>query len=153
MPRKTRVHDMGRGPGNPSTFFMKNWRISERTVPDDPQVLLSRRSRVRQGRERLGGLLEDSLGQARSIFLHSLIFCQPTNQSVFSRSMTSFLDFPLPRALDSANNGYGLTITLPSSYWYLQHFDMVNLAKSVDWFNMMTYDIHAVVSHSARPWL
>ncbi|RAL04126.1 putative class V chitinase [Aspergillus ibericus CBS 121593] len=48
----------------------------------------------------------------------------------------------LRTALDSAGKGYGLTITLPSSYWYLQHFDVVNLAKSVDWFNMMTYDLH-----------
>ncbi|PYI12290.1 glycoside hydrolase [Aspergillus sclerotiicarbonarius CBS 121057] len=44
--------------------------------------------------------------------------------------------------LDSAGKGYGLIITLPSSYWYLQHFDIVNLAKSVDWFNTMTYDLH-----------
>ncbi|KAK9424886.1 putative chitinase [Seiridium unicorne] len=45
-------------------------------------------------------------------------------------------------ALDSADKGYGLTLTLPSSYWYLKHFDVVNLAKSIDWFNMMTYDLH-----------
>lgn len=36
----------------------------------------------------------------------------------------------------------GLTITLPASYWYLQNFDITNLAKSVDWFNIMSYDIH-----------
>ncbi|GAA83940.1 class V chitinase [Aspergillus luchuensis IFO 4308] len=48
----------------------------------------------------------------------------------------------LRTALDSAGKGYGLTITLPSSYWYLQHFDIVNMEKSVDWFNMMTYDLH-----------
>ncbi|KAH2125637.1 hypothetical protein KXW75_003140 [Aspergillus fumigatus] len=48
----------------------------------------------------------------------------------------------LRSALDSADKGYGLTITLPSSYWYLQHFDVVKMAKSVDWFNMMTYDLH-----------
>lgn len=39
----------------------------------------------------------------------------------------------LRSALDSANKGYGLTITLPSSYWYLQHFDIVSMADSVDW--------------------
>ncbi|GLA52752.1 hypothetical protein AnigIFM63604_009628 [Aspergillus niger] len=48
----------------------------------------------------------------------------------------------LRSALDSADKGYGLTITLPSSYWYLQHFNVVEMAKSVDWFNMMTYDLH-----------
>jgi len=30
----------------------------------------------------------------------------------------------------------GLTITLPASYWYLQHFDIKKLANTVDWFNM-----------------
>lgn len=36
----------------------------------------------------------------------------------------------------------GLTITLPSSYWYLQHFDIVGLQSHVDWFNLMSYDLH-----------
>lgn len=36
-------------------------------------------------------------------------------------------------ALDSADKGHGLSITLASSYWYLQNFDIVNLVKSVDW--------------------
>lgn len=71
----------------------------------------------------------------------------------------------LRAALDNESKSYGLTITLPSSYWYLQHFDVVNLVKHVDWvcrvgnprfssrmathtyllfceqFNMMTYDL------------
>jgi chitinase len=36
----------------------------------------------------------------------------------------------------------GLSITSPASYWYLQHFDMVKLKKSVDFFNIMSYDLH-----------
>ncbi|KAF2855740.1 glycoside hydrolase family 18 protein, partial [Plenodomus tracheiphilus IPT5] len=36
----------------------------------------------------------------------------------------------------------GLSVTLPSSYWYLQHFDIVHLEKHVDWFNVMLYDLH-----------
>ncbi|KAJ9138369.1 Family 18 glycoside hydrolase [Pleurostoma richardsiae] len=39
---------------------------------------------------------------------------------------------------------YGLTITLPTSYWYLQHFDLEGIQKSVDWFNIMAYDLHGV---------
>ncbi|KAF5329772.1 hypothetical protein D9619_009132 [Psilocybe cf. subviscida] len=39
-------------------------------------------------------------------------------------------------------NGYGLTFTAPSSYWYLQHFDLPGLMKSADWVNIMTYDLH-----------
>ncbi|KAF5560716.1 glycoside hydrolase superfamily [Fusarium napiforme] len=37
---------------------------------------------------------------------------------------------------------YGLSVTLPTSYWYLQHFDLENLEPSVDWFNVMSYDLH-----------
>lgn len=36
----------------------------------------------------------------------------------------------------------GLTITLPASFWYLQHFDIINLSRYVDWFNIMSYDLH-----------
>ncbi|THW73572.1 glycoside hydrolase [Aureobasidium pullulans] len=39
---------------------------------------------------------------------------------------------------------YGITVTLPTSYWYLQHFDLTNMQASVDWFNVMSYDLHGV---------
>ncbi|KAL1961763.1 hypothetical protein VTN77DRAFT_1089 [Rasamsonia byssochlamydoides] len=48
----------------------------------------------------------------------------------------------LKLAMGASGHKYGLSITLPSSYWYLQNFDIVNIAKVVDWFNMMTYDLH-----------
>lgn len=48
----------------------------------------------------------------------------------------------LKAALNSAGDSYGLTITLPSSYWYLKNFDIVKIEKIVDWFNVMTYDLH-----------
>ena len=38
--------------------------------------------------------------------------------------------------------GTGLSITLPASFWYLRHFDLQGLQKSVDFFNIMTYDFH-----------
>jgi chitinase len=44
--------------------------------------------------------------------------------------------------LKSAIGNKGLSVTLPSSYWYMQHFDIKGLEKSVDWFNMMLYDLH-----------
>ncbi|KAL5365893.1 bacteriodes thetaiotaomicron symbiotic chitinase [Aspergillus floccosus] len=37
---------------------------------------------------------------------------------------------------------FGLTCTLPSSYWYLKGFDIVGMAGYVDFFNFMSYDIH-----------
>ncbi|CZR66788.1 uncharacterized protein PAC_16689 [Phialocephala subalpina] len=37
---------------------------------------------------------------------------------------------------------YGISVTLPSSYWYLQGFDVVGMSDYVDTFNFMSYDIH-----------
>ncbi|KAJ5111485.1 hypothetical protein N7532_002020 [Penicillium argentinense] len=53
----------------------------------------------------------------------------------------NFVSF-LKNVRSSLGSDYGLSITLPSSYWYLQYFDIVNLEKHVDWFNFMAYDIY-----------
>ncbi|KAJ9154789.1 Family 18 glycoside hydrolase [Pleurostoma richardsiae] len=56
-----------------------------------------------------------------------------------------FANFPkfLARLRATLNNyHYGLSITLPASFWYLQHFDIQALEESVDWFNVMSYDLH-----------
>ncbi|KAK2750070.1 hypothetical protein FQN57_004562 [Myotisia sp. PD_48] len=58
-----------------------------------------------------------------------------------------FENFPrlisnLKKALGSSGGRDGLSITLPASYWYLQHFDIRNLVKDVDFFNIMSYDLH-----------
>ncbi|KAI0418524.1 family 18 glycosyl hydrolase [Xylaria grammica] len=39
---------------------------------------------------------------------------------------------------------YGISMTLPTSYWYLQHFDLKNIQPNIDWFNFMAYDLHGV---------
>ncbi|KAH8194418.1 hypothetical protein TruAng_011415 [Truncatella angustata] len=38
--------------------------------------------------------------------------------------------------------GFGISVTLPTSYWYLKHFDLAAIEPSVDWFNYMSYDLH-----------
>lgn len=48
----------------------------------------------------------------------------------------------LKKTLGGSGHRYGLSITLPSSYWYLKNFDIVKISRSVDWFNMMSYDLH-----------
>lgn len=48
----------------------------------------------------------------------------------------------LRSALGSGGHKYGLTITIPSSYWYMQNFDIVAIEKNIDWLNVMTYDLH-----------
>lgn len=35
----------------------------------------------------------------------------------------------------------GISCTLPSSYWYLQWFDVKSMQNYVDWFNFMSYDL------------
>lgn len=44
----------------------------------------------------------------------------------------------------SFGRSYGVSVTLPSSYWYMRHFDIPGMQPYVDWFNIMTYDIHGV---------
>jgi chitinase len=45
---------------------------------------------------------------------------------------------------DAFSGKFGYTITLPSSYWYLKHFELAKHQDSVDWFNLMSYDLHGV---------
>lgn len=53
-----------------------------------------------------------------------------------------FQNFPvmlqnLRNAFNAAGKSWGITITLPSSFFYLQRFDIVKLEKTVDWLNIM----------------
>ncbi|PYI27235.1 glycoside hydrolase [Aspergillus indologenus CBS 114.80] len=48
----------------------------------------------------------------------------------------------LRERLNQSGRRYGISITLPASYWYLRGFDIINLEPHVDFLNMMTYDIH-----------
>ncbi|KAJ5385796.1 killer toxin alpha/beta [Penicillium cosmopolitanum] len=43
-----------------------------------------------------------------------------------------------------------ISVTLPSSYWYLRWFDLQAMEKSVDFFNLMSYDIHGVWDSSSK---
>ncbi|KAI0714386.1 glycoside hydrolase superfamily [Cerioporus squamosus] len=44
----------------------------------------------------------------------------------------------------ASGHSFGLTFTAPSSYWYLQHFDLLGLLSYADWVNLMSYDLHGV---------
>ncbi|KAK1240330.1 hypothetical protein MKX08_007772 [Trichoderma sp. CBMAI-0020] len=50
----------------------------------------------------------------------------------------------LKSSLKATGGRDGLSVTLPASYWYLQHFDIKKMAKIVDFFNVMSYDLHGV---------
>ncbi|CAG8979165.1 hypothetical protein HYALB_00000299 [Hymenoscyphus albidus] len=56
----------------------------------------------------------------------------------------------LRNRLNSSGRRFGLSITLPASYWYLRGFDIIKIEPSVDWFNIMTYDIHGIWDSSIK---
>lgn len=57
-------------------------------------------------------------------------------------NFVTFIEQLRKKLNDKGINKKGISLTLPSSYWYLQHFDIFSLQRSVDWFNIMSYDIH-----------
>ncbi|KAI1104572.1 putative bacteriodes thetaiotaomicron symbiotic chitinase [Jackrogersella minutella] len=50
-------------------------------------------------------------------------------------------------AFDRENPGWTISVTLPTSYWYLRGFDIKNMQKYVSWFNVMSYDLHGTWDH------
>ena len=57
----------------------------------------------------------------------------------------------LKGAMRQSGSNNGLSIAIPASYWYLQHFDIKKIAKHVDFFNLMTYDFHGALSYPPPP--
>lgn len=41
-----------------------------------------------------------------------------------------------------SKSNWGISITVPTSYWYLRWFNMEKLSDQVDHFNLMAYDLH-----------
>lgn len=50
----------------------------------------------------------------------------------------------LRNAFGGVNPGWDITCTLPSSYWYLQNFDLPSMQTYMSWFNFMSYDLHSM---------
>lgn len=53
-----------------------------------------------------------------------------------------FLVQDLRTQFDAQNRGWGVSFTAPASYWYMRWFNIESMAKSVDWINLMSYDLH-----------
>ena len=58
-------------------------------------------------------------------------------------NFTTFLA-ELQDAIGSGPKKYLVSFTAPTSYWYLQHFDIKNMMDHVDWANIMSYDLHGI---------
>lgn len=43
---------------------------------------------------------------------------------------------------DALGHDYGLTCVLPHDNTYLMNIDVRSLSQYVDWFNILTYDLH-----------
>ncbi|KAK3674234.1 hypothetical protein LTR78_005703 [Recurvomyces mirabilis] len=54
------------------------------------------------------------------------------------------------KELRSALGNKGISLTLPASFWYLQHIDVKGLQDSVDWFNFMAYDLHGTWDKASK---
>ena len=57
---------------------------------------------------------------------------------------TNFTEFlkELRAAIEAGPTKYTVSFTAPTSYWYLQHFDIKASASYVDWISVMSYDLH-----------
>ncbi len=59
----------------------------------------------------------------------------------------------LKAALTSSSGGRsGLSMALPLSYRYLQHFDIANLSQWIDWFNVRSYDLRGLWNNTSEQW-
>ncbi|KAK4447096.1 chitinase [Podospora aff. communis PSN243] len=52
--------------------------------------------------------------------------------------------------LNATGRKFGISMAIPASYWYLRGFNLKALEPSLDWFNVMTYDIHGTWDSSVR---
>lgn len=50
----------------------------------------------------------------------------------------------LRSVFDTSGVSYGITFTIPTSYWYLRHFDIAAMVddSGANWVNVMSYDLH-----------
>jgi chitinase len=56
----------------------------------------------------------------------------------------------LRKAFDAQNPGWEISATLPTSYWYLRGFDVEGMQKYVNYFNLMSYDLHGMWDQESK---
>ncbi|GJC89959.1 killer toxin subunits alpha/beta [Colletotrichum liriopes] len=69
------------------------------------------------------------------------------------KNIVTFMKALRERMKDSKR---GVSMAIPASYWYLQNFDIKALEAHVDWFNIMSYDVHGswdIDNEWTGPWV
>ncbi len=76
--------------------------------------------------------------------------------AIFFHALVKLLDFEddaanyvnlvaeLREAFNRQNPGWEISVTLPTSYWHLRGFDVERMQRYVDYFNLMSYDLHGM---------
>jgi chitinase len=68
-------------------------------------------------------------------------------------SPADFANFVLlMKELRAAIGTRGLTITIPTTYYYMQYYDLKGMEPYVDWFNVMAYDLQGAWDVPALVW-
>ncbi|KAI0552393.1 hypothetical protein F4679DRAFT_535452 [Xylaria curta] len=152
---------------DPKTFQVVP--VDSRDVPLYTQFTALKTSKL-QTWVSVGGWDFNDPGPTQTTF--SDIVASATNRATFIASLKSFMakygfqgidiDWEYPGAPDrsgkpgdtanfvtllkemraSFGTSYGISATIPASYWYLRWFDPINMAPYVDFFNLLSYDLH-----------
>ncbi|TGO52579.1 hypothetical protein BOTNAR_0319g00080 [Botryotinia narcissicola] len=130
-------------PGDPSDIELYKEVTMHKLLQPDLQVFIV-----------IGGWTFSDAGLTATTF--SDLAASLENQKKFFTSLTSFMS---TYSFDGVEIDWdhltpmgsgGVSNTLPASYWYLQYFDLEKLQKSVDFFNIMTYDMHEIWDKNSR---
>ncbi|KAL2785034.1 glycoside hydrolase superfamily [Aspergillus keveii] len=108
-----------------------------------------------QVRISVGGCNFNDPGIFQSVFRR--IAGNDANTLILTHNLMAFLfkhgfdgvdiDWEYPGADDWGGvpkDSWGISITVPTSYWYLRWFDIHTLETVVDEFNLMSYDLHGI---------
>ncbi|KAM0542646.1 hypothetical protein ACHAPJ_012678 [Fusarium lateritium] len=142
---------------DPDTFAVKPWH------EDDVKLYKEFTGLKKKGLETwiaIGGWTFNDPGPTRTTF--SDLSASPARRARFIKSLTSFLDDHGPGAPDRGGRKedtdnyvsllkdmraafgtkYGISIAIPTSYWYLRWFKPKEIEQYVDYMGIMTYDLH-----------
>ncbi|KAF7558106.1 hypothetical protein G7Z17_g84 [Cylindrodendrum hubeiense] len=152
---------------DPSTFAVKPWHPDDVALYKEFTAL---KKKGLETWIAIGGWTFNDPGATRTTF--SDLAANPTRRTRFIKSVASFLelhgfqgvdlDWEYPGAPDRGGRKedtdnyvsllkemravfgtkYGISVAIPTSYWYLRWFKPKEMEPYVDYFGVMTYDLH-----------